>query len=233
MSTVGGLDLSDLRAIPIEGRFIRLEPLTLDHASELFEVGKDPLIWKHMTDAPLTSVADARDRIKVEIDEFIPFAIRMQGSGAFAGCVDYRSIEPDNGSVEIGWLWLGGDYRGTLAGPEALYLLAIHAFEVHGAGRVWTETDARNKGSNGSLVRFGLTYEGCLRRHLRLNDGFVRDTNIYSIIVDEWPQFKERVEGFVATLYAAAGNDWGGVAGKTEWRGLAARLLSGPLDGRR
>lgn len=200
--------LANLYAAPMTGRVIRLEPLTLDHAPELFELAKEPSIWEYMTDETPTSIEEARARIRAELKETIPFAIRMRASGEFAGCIDYREIQPENESVEVGWVWVGLGFRGTLAGPEALYLMTGNAFDEHGAGRVWTETDARNKGSNGSLRRFGYVFEGCLRRHLRLSNGFIRDTNLYSVTVDDWPAMKARVEDFWRKLSESPADDW-------------------------
>lgn len=189
--------LADLRALPMEGAFVRLEPLTLAHAPELFEIGKDPATWEFLEDEPLTSMGKVLDRIHTELESALPFAIRMRESDEFAGCIEYRSIDPHNESIELGWMWLGRPYSGTLAAPEAMQLLAAHAFDGHGAGRVWMTTDARNKASNASLRSFGITFEVCLRRNLRLSDGLIRDTNVYSITIDEWPELKKKWERFV------------------------------------
>jgi len=45
-----------------------------------------------------------------------------------------------------------------------------------------------------AIERLGASREGVLRRHLRLPDGFVRDTVYYSILADEWPAVKARLE---------------------------------------
>jgi len=40
--------------------------------------------------------------------------------------------------------------------------------------------------------------EGVLRRHMRTEQGRVRDTVYYSITDDEWPPVKARLESFLA-----------------------------------
>lgn len=194
--------LENLSAVPLVGRTIRLEPLTFDHADELFEIGRDESIWQFMPDQPLTSLDRVRERIATELGRAIPFAIYMLECGSFAGCIEYSSIDAHNESVELGWMWVGRAFRGTLAAPEAMQLLAAHAFDAHGAGRVWLATDARNKASNVSLRSFGITFEACLRRHLRLADGFIRDTNIYAITVDEWPVLRKKWEALLESCSA-------------------------------
>lgn len=194
--------LADLRAVPIEGRVVRLEPLTLDHAEEFLAISRDLEIWQWMADDPPTTIEAVRARIAEEIDTAVPFAIRMRRSNAFAGCIEYRDIQAANESVEVGYLWVGVRFRGTPAAPEAQWLLTKHAFDQHGAGRVWLKTDARNKESNASLRRFGVPWEGCLRRHIRMLDGTFRDSNIYAVTADDWPSLRPRGEEFMSLLEA-------------------------------
>jgi N-acetyltransferase len=215
-TTTAGLD--SLRAKPLTGRFIRLEPLRPAHAEELFELARDETIWQFMPDQPITSLALARDRIDSELNRAIPFAIRMLSCDSFAGCIEYGSVDVRNESVEIGWTWTGHPFRGTLAAPEALHLLLANAFDAHGAGRVWMATDARNKASNTGLRTFGVHFEACLRRHLRLKNGFIRDTNIYSITIDEWPARKQKWSQLIEAC-ASSGDE------RPSRRGLIAQLF--------
>jgi RimJ/RimL family protein N-acetyltransferase len=77
---------------------------------------------------------------------------------------------------------------------EAKLLQLGYAFEELGATRVALKTDARNERSQRAIERIGGVREGVLRRHLRLPDGFIRDTVYYSILTDEWPVVKARLE---------------------------------------
>jgi RimJ/RimL family protein N-acetyltransferase len=58
---------------------------------------------------------------------------------------------------------------------------------------VQLKTDARNTVSQRAIERLGATREGILRRHMKLHDGFVRDTVFYSILPEEWPDIKNRL----------------------------------------
>ncbi|HEU4581308.1 MAG TPA: GNAT family protein, partial [Polyangiaceae bacterium] len=64
------------------------------------------------------------------------------------------------------------------------------AFERLGAGRVQLKTDVRNQRSQRAIARLGARYEGTLRRYQRRDDGTVRDTVLFSILAEEWPQVR-------------------------------------------
>ncbi len=68
-----------------------------------------------------------------------------------------------------------------------------HCFETLGCERVQLKTDARNTVSQRAIERLGATREGVLRKHIKLHDGFIRDTAFYSILADEWSSIKDRL----------------------------------------
>jgi N-acetyltransferase len=77
---------------------------------------------------------------------------------------------------------------------ECKYLLLRHAFETLGCIRVNFKADTRNERSLRAIERLGAVKEGVLRKHMILQDGFMRDSVIYSILDDEWPVVKYRLE---------------------------------------
>ena len=86
------------------------------------------------------------------------------------------------------------DYQGTLVNTECKYLLLKHAFESLGCIRVWFKTDLRNLRSQHALEKLGVVKEGVLRNHMILPDGTIRDSVVYSLLPDEWPQVKTKLE---------------------------------------
>ena len=74
----------------------------------------------------------------------------------------------------------------------------MSAFERLGAYRVQFKTDARNERSQRAIARIGATREGVLRRHLVMDDGFVRDSVMFSVVDREWPAVRARLEGLLA-----------------------------------
>jgi RimJ/RimL family protein N-acetyltransferase len=71
--------------------------------------------------------------------------------------------------------------------PECKLLLLGHAFDDCGFGRVKLQTDLLNLRSQAAIARLGATREGVLRRHMRRADGTFRDTVVFSILREEWP----------------------------------------------
>lgn len=90
--------------------------------------------------------------------------------------------------LHLGWTLYHPRVWGTVVNPEAKYLLLQHCFEDLGYGRVKLQTDALNTRSQAAIARLGATREGVLRRHTRREDGSFRDTVVFSVTVDDWPQ---------------------------------------------
>ncbi len=183
----------------LEGRHVRLEPLEVRHAKDLFAVGQDESIWLYMPRPKLASVADAEEMIDAaqkmaSAGTQLPFAIIDRTRGTAVGSTRYLDIRRTDRALEIGWTWLGVDYQRTPINTEAKYLLLRHAFNALGAIRVQLKTDLRNERSQRAIERLGGTREGVLRQHMILWNGFVRDTVYYSILDGEWPAVRVRLE---------------------------------------
>jgi len=186
----------DPKPVTLEGAHVRLEPLALAHAGALFELGRDPSIWRWLTTPEFTSLDGAREWLRKVIghkDE-IPFAIVHRASGAIAGSTRYMDIKREDRGLEIGGTWLGVNYMRTAVNTECKYLLLKHAFEAFGAARVQLKTDLRNERSQKAIERIGARREGVLRRHKLTRDGFIRDSVFFSVIDSEWPEVKRRLE---------------------------------------
>ena len=60
--------------------------------------------------------------------------------------------------------------------------------------RVQLKTDLRNLQSQRAIEKLGAVREGVLRKHMTMPNGFVRDTVMYSVTADEWPEVRQRLE---------------------------------------
>ena len=192
----------DPRPVVLAGTHARLEPLEERHADDLYAVGGDDGIWRYMPRPRLNSVADARQMIEAAraaaADQSqLPFAIVAGTNNRAVGSTRYLDIRRHDRGLEIGWTWLGTHYQRTPINTECKYLLLRHAFEALGAVRVQLKTDLRNERSQRAIERLGAIREGVLRKHMILWDGFVRDTVYYSILVDEWPGVRRRLEAML------------------------------------
>jgi RimJ/RimL family protein N-acetyltransferase len=68
--------------------------------------------------------------------------------------------------------------------------LLTHAFETLGCPAVELRTAWVNVQSRRAIERLGAKLDGVLRKHSYTRDGSLRDTCVYSITADEWPQVR-------------------------------------------
>jgi RimJ/RimL family protein N-acetyltransferase len=190
--------------VTLMGKFVRLEPLSEAHMPSLAEVGLEPEIWRYMRYGKVETEEQLRVWAREILDQQaqgtdLPFAVIHLASGNAIGCTRYLNIDIPNHSLEIGGTWYGLEYQGTMVNTECKYLLLMHAFEALSCIRVWFKADRRNLRSMHALERLGAQKEGVLRNHMILPDGFIRDSVVFSILPEEWPPVKQKLEG---RLYA-------------------------------
>jgi RimJ/RimL family protein N-acetyltransferase len=181
--------------VTLTSAVVRLEPLSRAHADGLYEAGQDQDIWTYMPMNPSRSYETLLDWIAAAHSPHqLPFAIIDVSSGKPVGSTRYLNIAEEHFGLEIGWTWLGKQARRTAVNTECKYLLLRHAFEELDAIRVALKTDSRNLRSQRAIERLGAVREGVLRKQMVMEDGYQRDTVMYSIITDEWPMVKERLQ---------------------------------------
>ncbi len=186
----------------LEGTRIRLEPLRPDHFDDLAAVAFDPALWqwtmmRAIEEADLrrwfdTALANA------EAGTERPFATIDRASGRAIGSSRFLSIVPEHRRLEIGWTWVATAYQRTGANREAKLLQLTHAFETLHANRVEFKTHHQNERSRTALAGIGATFEGVFRNHMIMPDGSIRHSACFSVIVDEWPEVKARLEAGLA-----------------------------------
>jgi N-acetyltransferase len=184
--------------ITLEGRYVRLEPLSLDHHGPLCEVGLEPELFRLMT-VNLQTPEDMRGYIETALEEqasgvSLPFATIEKQSGRVVGSTRFGSINRQHRCVEIGWTWIALPWQRTVVNTEAKYLMLCHAFERLGCIRVELKTDSLNERSQNAMRRIGATEEGTFRNHMILPNGRIRHSVYFSIIDSEWPEVKKGLE---------------------------------------
>ncbi len=181
----------------LEGGRVRLEPLGPQHRDDLVAAsGEDPGIFRYMGtniaahgwDAWLAEALEG-----VAAGRYVAWATVDRATGRAVGSTRFGDIAPADGRVEIGWTWIAPSHQRTAVNTEAKLLQLTYAFDALGATRVSLKTDGRNLQSQAAIERLGAVREGVLRRHVRLPDGFIRDTVYYSILPEEWPAVRERL----------------------------------------
>lgn len=192
MSAVGRIE-----PVTLEGRVVRLEPLTPAHVPELLAAAQPEEVWQWTIADPRTRegmeeyVAEAlRER---ESGTAFPFAVHHLADGKVIGSTRYHSASFRDRVVEIGWTWYNPAYWRSAVNTECKLLLLTHAFERMGMMRVELKTDARNVRSRAAIARLGAVEEGTLRSKMIMRDGYRRDTVYFGILAAEWPLVKERL----------------------------------------
>ena len=184
--------------VTLEGRIVRLEPLELDHVPGLATVGLDPATWRWTIARP-TSEGDLRGWVETAIaardaGTELPFATVEVASGRPIGSTRYLNVVPEHRRLEIGWTWVAPAWQRTGANREAKLLMLDHAFGRLGCRRVEFKTDSNNEKSRAGLVGIGATFEGIFRKHMVTPGDGVRHSAWYSIIDDDWPAVRARLE---------------------------------------
>jgi RimJ/RimL family protein N-acetyltransferase len=191
----------EIAAIPLETRGVRLEPLREDHRAGLRRAADTPEIWTHMP----TPAHGAR------FDPWFDWSLKISADGTEAvwavfhddrpvGSTRFLSIERQHRRVEIGHTWYAPEEWASTVNPASKYLLLRYAFETLALNRVELKTDNRNLRSQAAIAKLGAQREGVFRAHMIRADGSLRDTVYFSIIRDEWPAVRARLEARLSTL---------------------------------
>ena len=190
--------------VTLEGRIVRLAPLSIDHVPALADVALDPAVWRWTRDQPTTE-AELRDYVERALavaatGREVPFVQIERATGRPIGSTRFLNISPDDRRLEIGYTWLGRAWWGHGWNPDAKRTLLAHAFDDLGAHRVEFKTDALNGRSRAALRAIGATEEGVFRRHALTSGGRVRDSAYYSVIWQEWPRVREHLDAMIGGL---------------------------------
>jgi len=188
----------NIQPVTLEGRHVRLAPLTLDHTDALSEVGLDEDLWRWIP---------FQVRTRDEMQQYIQTALQWQADGTAlpfvttladsakpVGSTRYMNIDKPNRKVEIGATWIAAPWQRSAVNTEAKYLMLRHAFETLGCIRVELKTDFLNQKSRNAIQRIGAKQEGIFRNHIICASGRIRDSVYFSIIEAEWPGVKVELE---------------------------------------
>jgi N-acetyltransferase len=195
---------SSLGPCVLEGRYVRLEPLKVEHVEALVEAAQDS-DWSWMSvDGRIESATRqwVRDTLAAqERGTEYPFIVYRKATGGVVGSTRYMDVRVPQRGVEIGWTWYSARVWGTAVNPECKFLMMSHAFEDWGAIRVQLKTDNANLHSQKAILKLGARFEGRLRNHRVRQDGSHGDSMMYSVTVEEWQSsvkqsLHERVRAF-------------------------------------
>ncbi len=188
--------------VTLEGQYVRLEPLSMDHLAGLCEALQDEELWRWIFVAVKTP-DEMRNFIETALNlvttgNILPFVTIYKPTNCVVGTTRYLAIDKGHHHVDIGTTLVGKQWQRTVVNTESKYLMLRHAFETMGCLRVQFMTDSLNIHSQNSLLRLGATQEGIFRNHLICADGRLRHSVVFSITDEEWPKVKANLEAKLA-----------------------------------
>lgn len=186
--------MTDLRPVTLSGRHVTLCPLNQRHHDDLVQAVTEGALWRIWYTAipgPAAMAAEIDRRLALQAaGTMLPFAVIEPASGQAVGMTTYMNIDAATPRVEIGSTWVARRVQRTPLNTEAKLLLLGHAFDTLGCIAVEFRTHFHNQQSRRAIERLGAKLDGILRQHMRLPDGSLRDTCVYSIIASEWPSVR-------------------------------------------
>lgn len=187
----------DLAATTLENEHVLLRPVTPADRESLRAIAMDPDIWRYFvtavnTDAEFDAFFDTC-LSDLEAGRRAVYHISEKRTGLTAGSMSFGNMAEADRRIEIGWSWLGRQFRGQGVNRWAKFRLMEHAFERMGAERVEFKTDKLNEQARRGLRNIGATEEGILRSYNPMPGGRRRDAVFYSVLRAEWPRIKEEL----------------------------------------
>lgn len=177
---------------------LTLQPLTLDHVPALAKAAGDGELWeKKTTTVPKPEGFEEYVRKALELQAAglaFPFATTIRDGNQVVGSTRFMNVDAANHRVEIGTTWIAKSWQRSFVNTHAKFLMLKHAFEDLGCNAVEIRTHSLNDQSRAAIERLGAKLDGILRRHMIMPDGHIRDTAVYSIVQEEWPEVKARLE---------------------------------------
>jgi RimJ/RimL family protein N-acetyltransferase len=187
-----------IEPVTLRGEHMLLEPVEPRHHADLLDAAQDDAVWAWLPWARPHSETDVATIIAGERPAAHVFAQVERASGRAVGFTTYRDIDERHRTLEVGGTWIGRPWWRSAINTEAKLLLLGHAFETLGANRVALKTDIRNERSQAAIARLGALREGVVRHQYVRRDGTLRDSVLYSIVPDEWPAVKAKLEARLA-----------------------------------
>jgi RimJ/RimL family protein N-acetyltransferase len=181
--------------ILFENAVARLRPILASDLDYLLPVATKHKYLLQFSPTPIYT----KELLKAYIDKAVDnrknktrytFIVFDKTRNAYAGSTAFLNISNADDRLEIGATWYGKDFQGTGLNRNCKFLLLQYAFDNLGAERVEFKTDERNVASRKAIEKIGGQFEGTLRRHMLMHDGFRRNTACYSIIKPEWNELK-------------------------------------------
>lgn len=183
--------------LSLETPRVLLRPMIMEDHASFLALANDPGMWDYFT----LNLADP-EQLKTWMEMAMndraantrrPFTIIDKSSGAIAGSMSMGNISPHDLRLEIGWSWLGKEYRGTPINRHVKFVMMRYAFDILRFERVEFKTDVLNERARRGLEKIGAVEEGILRSHMTMWNNRRRTSIYYSVLKQEWPMLLQTI----------------------------------------
>ena len=186
----------------LRGAYVYLDFARESDRETLRPLAKDERLWEFtktlIVDDSYDTQFDAYfDGALDGVSEGQAFVIRKVADNRVIGMTRIHSVVYKDKWAEIGHTWYLPELWGQVYNKECKLLLLQYLFETVGFYRVQFRIAHQNIRSQRAVEKIGGVREGVLRKHSIRNDGSRRDTVVYSIIDDEWPEKKALISAFL------------------------------------
>jgi len=181
--------------IILENNFALLRPINKADIDNLLAIAIKDKDLLQFSPVPVYTKSLLKEYIDKAVDNRLnksryTFIVFDKIQNAYAGSTAFLNVSNPDDRLEIGATWYGKEFQRTGLNRNCKYLLLQYAFDNLEAERVEFKTDERNWVSRKAIEKIGGQFEGILRRHTLMYDGFRRNTVYYSILRSEWSKLK-------------------------------------------
>ena len=186
----------------ILGKYCYLEPVNIKkHLKDLFKnfsKDKKGADWIYMPQGPFKNETSLKSYLKDKNLTGNPFfyTIYSKRLKTFCGLASYLRIQPNIGTIEVGYITYAKNLQRTVEATEAMFLMIKNVFDNLGYRRYEWKCDNLNNRSKKLALRLGFKFEGVFRQatiYKKRN----RDTAWYSIIDKEWKILKKKYNQYL------------------------------------
>ena len=182
--------------IVLETDRVLLRPLQLEDEEALQLIADDDSLWIYGLQ-DLSKPGELNKYIRKALEDrdnetTAVWVIIDKKTNKVAGCTRLAEISWKDERGQIGWTWIGRDFQGSGLNKEMKFLILSYGFDVLGLNRIEFKADERNHQSRQALLSIGATREGILRQHMKIHNGYIRNTVFYSILSSEWDTVKQQ-----------------------------------------
>ena len=191
--------------ITLSGKHVQLLPMEMKHLKGLQEAVMDGELWR-LWYTFIPTVEAMENWISKALEEQLlgvscPFVVIRKRDNRVIGSTRYMNIEKDIRRLEIGTTWYSKSVQRSAINTECKMLLLEHAFENLACVAVEFRTHRLNTQSRRAIERLGAQLDGILRNHKISSNGTIRDTVVYSVIVNEWENVKSNLHFMLQEKY--------------------------------